>query len=344
MSAITSTAALDTCVYDTLASIGEKVLEIEILPDALGPFSKDEGEGEGAGDGEYISIGITKKALVRAFTTARRVFFDSLNHGSGQLAETEQAAASASAIILVFDSEHLTACNWRKRRITSRLEGSDAARSSSRRPGTKEDTYTDLLSVECNLTASLLRSPLHRHAKSPTLWYHRFWVMAQHARESQSSEIEMLNYEVDLVLRAAVHHPMNYYAFSYLRQYLALLACIVAGGARDRSEPITYEVVAELSRGTAEVTSRLISDTNLITTMCDWCLRNPGDNSGWMFLFHLLSLLDDGAVQHDVVQRVIQFGFRVRWQKEALWTFVELAVLKFKIVSDLACAVVGDEQ
>ncbi|KAF3491962.1 uncharacterized protein GIQ15_01479 [Arthroderma uncinatum] len=319
---VTSTDVL--AVYDTLASIGETVLEIEILPEALGPFLKD--DGEGGGDVGYI--GVTKKALVRAFTTARRVFFE-----SRKLRETEEDAASASAVILVFDSEHLTACNWRKRRIQSRAGDDDRG-------------YRHLLSVECNFTASLLRSPLHRHAKSPTLWYHRFWVMAQHARLPKSepeskSEVEMLKAEVDLVLRAAGHHPMNYYAFSYLRQYLALLARIVGGDDGDRSDHITYEVEVDpaANRG---VTSRLISDAHLVTTVRDWCLRNPGDNSGWMFLLHLLSLMDDGDIQHDVVQWVILFGFDVRWQKEALWTFVQLAVLKFKVVSDLACTVAAD--
>ncbi|KAM5469735.1 hypothetical protein MauCBS54593_004289 [Microsporum audouinii] len=339
MSATTSTDTLETrVIYDILASIGEKQsIEIEILPEGLGPLLTDD-------SGRYI--GVTKKALVRAFTIARRVFFDSRQSetvgsassnacfcSSSSSAAAAAAAAAASTVILVFDSEHLTACNWRKRRIlSSRLNGSNLTSS--------QTSQMHLLSIERNLTASLLGSPLHRHAKSPMLWYHRFWVMHQaHAlQQASESKAEMLKGEIGLVLRAAENHPMNYYAFSYLRQYIALLTSSVEVDVL--SEPnIPYEVKGEeagTDRDQAETgvsTSQLISDTHLITTMCDWCLRHPGDNSGWMFLLHLLSLVeDDGDVLHDVVQRVISFGRAVRWQREALWTFVELAISKFETI------------
>ncbi|EFQ98801.1 hypothetical protein MGYG_01817 [Nannizzia gypsea CBS 118893] len=336
-----SASSLDAHIYDTLASIGksERTVEIEILPGALGPLLTDD-------DGSSSSIGITKKALIQAFITARGVFFAS--NPTPEDEGDDDVVAAASTVILVFDSEHLTACNWRKRRIVRSLskQGSDAI---DRPP--PSPSPLPLLCAECNFTASLLGSPLHRHAKSPTLWYHRFWLMQvylrhQHHYSYQQPKAEMLKREVELVLRAAEHHPMNYYAFSYLRQYLALLSGS-DGGLDDRSKLITtYEVgvkvEAEHDRGNIATTapetgggnSRLISDAHLITTMRDWCLRNPGDNSGWMFLLHVLTLVRDGGnnyddgnddVVHDVVQRVIQFGRAVQWQREALWTFVELA-------------------
>ncbi|GBF65873.1 hypothetical protein TMEN_8591 [Trichophyton mentagrophytes] len=349
-----TSTALDARIYDTLASVGEResTVEIEILPDALGPLLTDD-------DGS--SLGVTKKALVRAFTTARRAFFAS--NPTPEDGGDDNVAAAASTVILVFDSEHLTACNWRKRRIVRSLskQGADGA--------DRPPPSSSLLSIECNFTASLLGSPLHRHAKSPTLWYHRLWLMqvclrhqqAQHQqqqrRRQRQAKAGLLKREVELVLRAAEHHPMNYYAFSYLRQTLALLGS-GSGGLDDRSEHITtYEVGVKVEpehgRGTGATaavpetrvtTSRLISDAHLIKTMRDWCLRNPGDNSGWMFLLHILTLVRDGGNNidnannnnnddevHDVVQQVIRFGRAVQWQREALWTFVELAGSRFGV-------------
>ncbi|EFE45168.1 conserved hypothetical protein [Trichophyton verrucosum HKI 0517] len=337
-----TSTALDARIYDTLASVGERenTVEIEILPDGLGPLLTD-------GDGS--SLGVTKKALVQAFTTARRAFFTS-NPTSEDGSDDDVVVAAASTVILVFDSEHLTACNWRKRRIVRSLskQGSDGAD----RPWSPTPP-PPLLSIECNFTASLLGSPLHRHAKSPTLWYHRLWLMQvclRHHQQQQQAKAGLLKREVELVLRAAEHHPMNYYAFSYLRQTLALLGGGGGGGGGldDRSELVTtYEVDVKVEpehgRGaganaavpeTGVTTSRLISDTHLIITMRDWCLRNPGDNSGWMFLLHILTLVRDGGNDdevHDVVQQVIRFGRAVQWQREALWTFVELAGSKFGV-------------
>ncbi|OAL70742.1 hypothetical protein A7D00_5070 [Trichophyton violaceum] len=342
--------ALDARIYDTLASVGEResTVEIEILPDALGPLLTD-------GDGS--SLGVSKKALVRAFTTARRAFFTS-NPTPEDGSDGDVVAAAASTVILVFDSEHLTACNWRKRRIFRSLskQGSDGA---DRPPTPPPPSSSSLLSIECNFTASLLGSPLHRHAKSPTLWYHRLWLMqvclrhqlARQQQQQRQAKAGLLKREVELVLRAAEHHPMNYYAFSYLRQTLALLG---SGRLDDRSELVTtYEidVKVELEHGrgtgataavpeTGVTTSRLISDTHLVTTMRDWCLRNPGDNSGWMFLLHILTLVREGGIDdannnddevRDVVRQVIRFGRAVQWQREALWTFVEIAGSRFGV-------------
>lgn len=47
----------------------------------------------------------------------------------------------------------------------------------------RSDEFTAALTFELNLLTSLLTSPLHKHAKSPTLWAHRRWVLVTFERE-----------------------------------------------------------------------------------------------------------------------------------------------------------------
>ncbi|KAK2748731.1 hypothetical protein FQN57_000312 [Myotisia sp. PD_48] len=319
--------------YETLADIllkrNTQIFEIEILPPGFGPILQD-----------GLSLGITKRALVQAFVTARSIFFN-----DDTSSEALRCRQVASEIILLFDSEHLTACNWRKRRC---LE--------SKQCGTSAAEYVASLNVELALTASLLGSPLHRHTKSPVLWYHRFWVLAQVLRTSSplalnqdvpgsleytrrlDSGSEILLSEVSLVLRATERHPMNYYAFSYLRQFIWHVACLLAGGSvqdeamvhpESNSKFIRFERTG--SDTDASATFMKLLAKPIIETIKQWCLSHPRDNSGWMFLLYLLSIVDEDVMRRDVVGGVIRSGFNIAWQNEALWTFVDISTTKFNL-------------
>ncbi|CAG8935302.1 unnamed protein product [Penicillium salamii] len=180
--------------YHQLASVftsrGNQVLEIEIIPSSLGSFLQDGN-----------AVGTSKKTLVAAYTVARQLF--------SNLQPGDFSHPAITEIMLLFDCEHLTACNWRKLRIKAATAASDSQ---------------DLLQAELTLLTSYQCSPLHRHTKSPTLWHHRLWVLRQMQRRLPNWEaLDCLNSELEVVLRAGELHPRNYYAFSHMRQLSALL-------------------------------------------------------------------------------------------------------------------------
>ncbi|KAL5050242.1 hypothetical protein BDW71DRAFT_122741 [Aspergillus fruticulosus] len=297
-------------LFRIFASRDDRVLEFEILPPAFGPIRED-----------GCSIGITKKYLVQAFVIARRAFFESLTAKSNSQYTDDDAAslealalkhegeevdklAIASEIILLFDCEHLTACNWRKRRL-SMLLTSDL------------EKLIHALNIELSLMTTYLCSPLHRHTKSPTLWQHRQWVQTHlfRLRKPDFKGVEgLFQAELSVVLRAGELHPKNYYAFTYLRQIHRMLA--ESGGVKNEGW-------------------RVRLGQSIIGSTLDWCLAHPADISGLMFLLYLLDGVPDTALRLDSVGKVARFALDIGWEGESIWTFVELATRKFKLVKSL---------
>ncbi|OQD72393.1 hypothetical protein PENDEC_c021G05720 [Penicillium decumbens] len=284
------------------SSRDNNVLEIEIIPSSLGSSFLQDGH----------SVGITKKALVQAFTIARQHFIKHLmpmseddlrvEHLKKGLDSTSPPDPVITEIMLLFDCEHLTACNWRKRRllaaVTHCLNGADPA------------STIYLLETELTLMASYQCSPLHRHTKSPTLWSHRLWVLSQLFQVRSLSPLALLSLEraeLDIVLRAGELHPKNYYAFNYMRQLHLLLA----------------NTFTDVPCSTM--------DLALVTPVLDWCLANPRDISGWMFGKYLLEHVPDQRVRQDAIGRVLRFARDVGWEGESLWTFIDQAIRHFDL-------------
>lgn len=293
----------DSNVFDELVSIfttrenHSQILEIEIIPSSLGlgPIVHD-----------GCSVGITKKALVQAFVIARQVFLKAQGSQDEQLYENE-AILRASEINLLFAPEHITVCNWRKRRLTwvllqgtSNPQGIDAAA---------------VLERELTLTTSFLCSPLHRHTKSPSLWQHRFWILCRMLETKgwnlsghcpmalQKEDVRsILRSELSIVLRAGELHPRNYYAFSYMRQLHALLLF--------RPGPESEDISA-----------------TLLDPTISWCLANPRDISSWMFAYYLIGAIPNTRdVQARIINQVVRFALDIGWTGESLWTFVDMTV------------------
>jgi hypothetical protein len=295
-------------LFRTFANRDDRVLEFEILPPAFGPILE-----------EGCSIGITKKCLVQAFVIARRTFLDSLmanlsSQNTDEAASTpvlesegeeaDQRLTIASEIILLFDCEHLTACNWRKRRLSA-LFTSDL------------ETLIHALDIELSLMTTYLCSPLHRHTKSPTLWQHRQWVQTHlvRLRKPDFKGVEgLFQAELSVVLRAGELHPRNYYAFTYLRQIHRILA--ESGGLKSEEW-------------------RVHLGQSIIRPTLDWCLAHPADISGLIFLLYLLDGVPDTALRLDTVGKVAQFALDIGWEGESIWTFVELATRKFNLLEPL---------
>lgn len=299
-----------------------RILEIEILPPALGPLLQDE-----------CSVGITKKYLVQSFVVARRIFFEksrsnfecgsprailrneneSVTHGASD-AILEDLLVSTE-IILLFDCEHITACNWRRGRLDALNRHHDF---SSDDPG----PLIQALENELTLMTTYLCSPLHRHTKSPTLWQHRLWVLArlleirevgarranfvspfEVTNQQQKSNVDWLKSELAVVHRAGELHPRNYYAFNYMRQVLGVLS----DTTKARQGP---SALAE----------------SIIDLALPWCLAHPSDVSGWMFMLYLLEIVPKGDLHPNVVKKVVGYALDVGWEGESLWTFIDLSV------------------
>jgi hypothetical protein len=289
------------------SSRDNQVFEIEIIPPSLGAAFLQDGN----------AIGTTKKTLIQAYTVARRVFFDRLQSMTEEdLKAANQSDVAITEIMLLFDCEHLTACNWRKRRLRAAMASPCIAPS----PAT-------LLQAELTLLSSYQCSPLHRHTKSPTLWHHRLWVLG-HLLRIQAWSVEDLislqRSELDVVLRAAELHPKNYYAFSYMRQLSVLLADAVQVGKWKTETGAAHSVV-----------DRVI----------DWCLANPRDISGWSFAIYVLGTdtdTSDCEIRVKILEKVIRFALNVGWEGESLWTFVAQASRQFGLEDTVDGMVIPD--
>jgi hypothetical protein len=284
-----------------------QVLEIEIIPPSLGATFLQDG----------CSVGITKKALVQAYTVARALFFkklmpmseDDIQSALPTKAQSTNPDPGITEVMLLFDCEHLTACNWRKRSLCAAMAHSH---SNTQDVSNWTPATTQLLEAELTLVASYQCSPLHRHTKSPTLWHHRFWVL-RHLLERQTrsaeSMLELQRSELEIVLRAGELHPKNYYAFSYMRQLNALLAKRMVGKPDLRAEKMLP----------------------ILDRTIEWCLANPRDISGWTFGIYEMSRVSDYAARAHALEKVLTFALGVGWEGESLWTFVHQAVEQFDL-------------
>ncbi|KAJ5907926.1 Protein prenyltransferase [Penicillium taxi] len=300
-------------VFQELAHIfssrENNVFEIEIISPSLGASILQDG----------LAIGITKKALVQAFTVARQLFTKRLvtmseDDISVNLSQTNIEFGQfpdpvITEIILLFDCEHLTSCNWRKRRL-------QAAVRKCAIDETQIASTVQMLETELTLLASYQCSPLHRHTKSPTLWSHRLWVLKQLFQlqpVNTESVLKLERAELDIVLRAGVLHPKNYYAFNYMRKLHCVLATIVGGKDSSRND---------LAKP-------------LVSPMMDWCLAHPRDISGWVFEEFLLDNVVEPRLHASTVARVLHFARDIGWEGESLWTFIDRAASQFDLESVL---------
>ncbi|KAK4035274.1 hypothetical protein C8A01DRAFT_38232 [Parachaetomium inaequale] len=185
-------------ISGVLVAPGDGLLEIEIL-----------GKSHPLEEGQHVArdgraVGISKLGLVQAFTVARQVLRD---HLDGLYPPTSHEVLAATAVILLFDPEHLAAANARKRRIHAEMFASTLA------------SCETLLEEKCFLD-SLLTSRLHRHTKSPTLWSHRRWLTTMFA--SRNMGVDVLGDLRSVVFVAGERHPRNYYAWCHARFLMGL--------------------------------------------------------------------------------------------------------------------------
>ncbi|MCJ1342209.1 hypothetical protein MMC31_000389 [Peltigera leucophlebia] len=279
------------------------------------------------------AIALPKPLLASLFLTARHVFFSYLNKSpskkekqqlalSGTLtsapADAADDALQATKIILLWDPNHLTAANFRKRNLLS------FSLSSS--------NLVQHLKAELSFLSSLLTSPLPKHTKSSTLWSHRFFLFQKFGPEisaglvaatttlpdrassvggsPKTTSIKNSNnndnddertstasdkslhllwlHELEIIMKAGDRHPKNYYAWSYARQ---LLTAFSAGDILPfpNTSITTTAAAAQIRRQQIDATRMNRIAAASILPMQKWCLAHPRDISGWAFLEYLLT-------------------------------------------------------
>ena len=275
-----------------------KVLEIEILPPSHEPTNALILQ-----DG--TCIGVPKKVLVLAFLHARALFFATKAAGSpsSHLLDEgpERKAIETTRVILLFDPEHLTAANYRKRYLLSVPEG--------------KQRYAHAR-AELYFLDSILTSPLHRQSKSPTLWALRAHVLEYllppvDAGVAPSTEFhdapldvhELMERELGAVCKSGERHPKNYYAWQYARR-------LVSG------------VEVRMSNDT-DTWSALVKQS--VDTVKRWCCVHPSDISGWMFLAWLFRYAGV-ETKGEVLRGVVEYAVSVQLGNESLWVFVRMVV------------------
>ncbi|KAL9013121.1 MAG: hypothetical protein Q9173_002164 [Seirophora scorigena] len=285
--------------YATLTSLLHPTapLEIEILPSSISTTTILH-----AGN----SIGIPKRLLTACLPRARSTFLahkddddDDHQNEDGQEAATTPAL-DATLVLQLLNPEHLSAANFRKRCLLLRR---------CNRGGEDDDQAAVSCTREMVWIESLVTSPLYRHAKSPTLWAHRLWVLktflhslslwdAGNGDGGGGAAAGLLARELGVVMRAGERHAGNYHAWNYAREVVKLVDVLGSAG---------------VERGMKAVVEK----------MHGWCLAHPRDISGWSFLAFLLrGQAVDGHVARQVYCETEAFVERLRWQGKSVHWFL----------------------
>lgn len=270
------------------------------------------------------AIALPKPLLASLFLTAHHVFFSDSNKASSQREKEKEPlsgtlnsapayapddAYQATKIILLWDPNHLTAANFRKKHLLSLSFSSS--------------NLIQHLTAELSFLTSLLTSPLPKHTKSSTLWSHRLFLLQkfgheisssldattlprssvsgspqrtpaktsndndndnEHTTPSDESPVLLWLHELGIVMKAGDRHPKNYYAWSYGRQ---LLTALSAGEILPF--PNISTAAPQLGEHQIDVGRMNQIAASSIPHVQKWCLAHPRDISGWAFLEYLLT-------------------------------------------------------
>lgn len=175
-----------------------------------------------------------------------------------------------------------------------------------------------MLSEFCYLD-SILTSPLHRQTKSPTLWYHRLWLLRLigplNLESASGKHIAFIvSTALDIICKSAERHPKNYYAWAYARGLFLALGRFAA--ELDAPFPFDWVVSAFSER------------------VYRWCFQHPSDISGWSYLLFLLLRLDPIDERDEIVKKVLGYASQIKSENESLWVFVRVALSHPTLLND----------
>lgn len=258
-------------------SHSHEIVEIEILPPAFLPSDSLILQ-DGA------NLGLPKKILALAFVHARHLFFE--NRVSA-VSEERIIAHKSTRVMLLFDPEHLTAANYRKRHLLYLKEQNN-------------ESLVDAMWAEWQFLDSILTSPLHRQTKSPTLWSHRAWLLDYTMPMLLDFGYDVPAFfakELDAVMNSGERHPKNYYAWQYARRLIF-----------KKPQSLTEDQWTAFRRTSS-------------TKVKQWCCQHPSDISGFSFLAWLLDI-SNPKHRNEIVKEIIDYATSVQLANESIWVFV----------------------
>ncbi|KAI2634199.1 hypothetical protein GGS26DRAFT_35995 [Hypomontagnella submonticulosa] len=220
------------------------------------------------------AVAIPKLRLAQAFFVARQIL---QNYQEGGSSMNGSDVNAATTVLLLMDPEHLTAANTRKRLLMTTLEMSKPNELILRR----EKQFVD----------SLLTSRLYRHAKSPTLWSHRRWLLRLFT--ANGLVVDPQQDIKNVVMIAGIRHPRNYPAWHHARSLL------------DRCPRLAGSIAIDVK---------------------EFCLKNHTDISSWSFLIYAVSKIEDGDCRCNtsslILADVISITDSLHWTNETVWVFL----------------------
>ena len=287
------TQLVDTIILKPSAS--PVVKEIAILPSKSHPtFQYDPSCNPPA-------IGIPKALLLSCFLHASETFFSYLKNHQGMPIEMFDPSApmskhwmeayGATAMILLWEPNHLTAINWRKKAFAKAKESARA---------------TELAFLE-----SLQTSPMPHHAKSSTLWTYRLQLLRERAKRDS---ITTWHEELRIVMLAGERHAKNYHAWEHARQVCRLQCDGPKWAKSDRGNG------SSVDKGIIGVFHESVARVH------KWCIMHPKDISGWAFLAFLLQSPPDESVGLEAAKEIVEdtnrFVEKLDWQGACIKWFL----------------------
>lgn len=225
--------------------------------------------------------------------------------------------------MLLFDPEHVTAANTRKRLLRWLFEPSFLPASS---------LVDEIIRKELWLLDSLQTSSLIKHTKSAVLWHHRRWILDEFLEwvmDVQRADVlgtkrwsillapndifggnpidpteilwrSFIEPELKVVCSSGEQHKLNYHGWDFARRLVDVV--IDYSDLNDLEIPRLMDAIIQLVQ--------------------DWCSSHLADTSGWAFLLYLMGRLEDeGAITRCFVN-VGNLVVSYRYRQEPVWIFI----------------------
>lgn len=248
--------------------------------------------------------------------------------------------------MLLYDPNHVTASNERKRKLRLLFD-----------PGflSSPSLIDVLIRKELWLLDSLHTSPLPKHTKSPTLWYHRRWLIddfLEWVLDLQRADVlgnkrmtilmasgnsfgsnpidpteilwrSFVEPEMRVICDSGEQHKLNYYAWDFARRLMEVIIDIADDKDLDRK--------------------RLINAT--VDLVQQWCLSHLSDSSGWSFFLFLMGQLDDESTLTQCFVTVGNLAISYRYRQQPVWIFIRTLLASGELLgAQFRAAFVGELQ
>lgn len=241
-----------------------------------------------------------------------------------------EAALSATRVLLLWDPNHVTAANFRKKHLLSRsrfLAFRSSSSQSTTSALTPAEVFLSLLRSELSFLTSLVTSPLPKAPKASTLWAHRLWLLRSfHAdvlvlfqrdlfegrgREADSPSTEAKKGANSIPDDTATSEkkkkilqieakPLSSDTSTLQELYTAELGIVMLAADRHPRNYYAWNYARALltllinrnpKTQTPTSTLTLALALSVLPSIHAWCMTHPRDISGWTFLFFLIQKL-----------------------------------------------------